>query len=273
MKIAMAGKGGVGKTTISASLARYLATKGERVFAIDADPNANLGLSLGLSREEAGKIVPISEMKDLIAERTGVEPGSAGAYFKVNPRVDDLPDRFKIEHEGVMFLQVGDIKEPSAGCYCPENALLKSLLMNLVLQRDETVVLDMEAGFEHLTRGTAQAFDAMIIVVEPSLQSVVTAARIQALANRIGIPNVFYVGNMVRDAEDRVFIEQELEGSIVVGYVSYSDDIRTAVRQGRSPFDVSPQLVADVAAIWDGVSTRLASSLPMRDSTRGERTP
>jgi CO dehydrogenase maturation factor len=253
MKIALAGKGGVGKTTISASLARYLADGGERVFAIDADPNANLALSLGMSREQGGQVVPISEMRELIAERTGVEPGSVGAYFKVNPRVDDLPDRFKLEHQGVMFLQVGAIKEPSAGCYCPENALLKSLLMNLVLLRDETVVLDMEAGFEHLTRGTSQAFDAMIIVVEPSLQSVVTATRIDALAQKIGIRNVFYVGNMVRDAEDRAFIANELEGSTVVGYVSYSDDIRTAVREGRSPYDVSPRLVAEIAAIWDGV--------------------
>jgi CO dehydrogenase maturation factor len=253
MKIALAGKGGVGKTTISASLARLLGEKGERVFAIDADPNANLALSLGLSRAEAEKIVPISEMRDLIAERTGVEPGSVGAYFKVNPDVDDLPDRFKLEYQGVMFLQVGAIKEPSAGCYCPENALLKSLLMNLVLQRDETVILDMEAGFEHLTRGTAQAFDAMLIVVEPSLQSVLTASRIQALAERIGIRNVFYVGNMVRDAEDRAFIEGELEGSTVIGYVAYSDEIHAAVRHGRAPYDVSPELAADVAAIWDDV--------------------
>jgi len=253
MKIALAGKGGVGKTTISASLARFLGEKGERVFAIDADPNANLALSLGMSRAQAEKIVPISEMRDLIAQRTGVEPGSMGAYFKVNPEVDDLPDRFKLEYKGVMFLQVGAIKEPSAGCYCPENALLKSLLMNLVLLRDETVILDMEAGFEHLTRGTAQAFDAMIIGVEPSLPSVLTANRIHALAEKIGIRNVFYVGNMVRDAEDRAFIERELEGSTVIGYVSYSDEIHSAVRQGRAPYDVAPELAADVAAIWDGV--------------------
>ena len=171
----------------------------------------------------------------------------------MNPKVDDLPDRFKLEHKGVMFLQVGAIKEPSAGCYCPENALLKSLLMNLVLQRDDTVILDMEAGFEHLTRGTSQAFDAIIIVVEPSLQSVLTASRIQSLAEKIGILNVFYVGNMVRDAEDRAFIERELEASTVIGFVAYSDEIRTAVRLGRAPYDVSPQLAADVAAIWDGV--------------------
>jgi CO dehydrogenase maturation factor len=257
MKIALAGKGGVGKTTISASLARYLGAKGERVFAIDADPNANLALSLGLSREDAGRIVPISEMRSLIAERTGVEPGSVGAYFTVNPRVDDLPDRFKLEYGGVMFLQVGAIKEPSAGCYCPENALLKALLMNLVLQRDETVILDMEAGFEHLTRGTAQAFDAMVIVVEPSLQSVVTAQRIRALADRIGIRNVFYVGNMVRDEADRAFLERELAGGLILGHVSYADDIRTAVRDGRAPYDASPQLVDEIAAIWSAVLLRL----------------
>jgi CO dehydrogenase maturation factor len=253
MKIALAGKGGVGKTTISASIARHLGARGERVFAIDADPNANLALSLGLSREEASAIVPISEMRELIAERTGVEPGSVGAYFTVNPRVDDLPDRFKLEHGGVMFLQVGAIKEPSAGCYCPENALLKNLLMHLVLARDETVILDMEAGFEHLTRGTAQAFDAMLIVVEPSLQSVVTAMRIQMLADKIGIRNVFYIGNMVRDEADRAFIERELEGRVILGHVAYSDDIRTAVREGRAPYDVSARLAADVAGIWDAV--------------------
>ncbi len=260
MKLALAGKGGVGKTTISASLARLLGQKGERVFAIDADPNANLALSLGLSREKAESIVPISEMRDLIAERTGVAPGAVGAYFKVNPEVDDLPDRFKIEHEGVMFLQVGAIKEPSAGCYCPENALLKNLLMNLVVRRDETVILDMEAGFEHLTRGTAKAFDAMLIVVEPSLQSTVTAARIHSLAEKSEIANVFYVGNMVRDAEDREFIEQELRDRIVVGHVAYSDEIRSAVRNGRAPLDVSEAFAADIGAIWDQIASRVASA-------------
>lgn len=254
MKIALAGKGGVGKTTISASLARYLAGKGERVFAIDADPNANMALSLGMSREQAEGIVPISEMRDLIAERTGVEPGAVGAYFKVNPEVDDLPDRFKVEHEGVMFLQVGAIKEPSAGCYCPENALHKNLLMNLVVKRNETVILDMEAGFEHLTRGTSRAFDAMIIVVEPSLQSVLTAGRIHALAEKTGIRNVFYVGNMVRDAEDAAFIEREIgDSGVVLGQIPYSDEIRSAVRRGVAPIEVSADLRAGIGALWDGV--------------------
>jgi CO dehydrogenase maturation factor len=250
VKIAVAGKGGVGKTTFSASLARLLGRNGEKVFAIDADPNANQALSLGYSRAEAEDITPITEMADLIKERTGVEPGSVGAYFALNPRVDDLPDRFKRERDGVMFLQVGAMKEPSAGCYCPENALLKSLLMNLVLQRDETVVLDMEAGFEHLTRGTAQAFDAMIIVIEPSVQSVLTAGRLHSLADKTGLKNVFYVGNMIRNDEDRDFIACETEGKRVLGYVSYSEEVRSAIRRGLAPFDASPTLVSEVQTIW-----------------------
>jgi len=132
--------------------------------------------------------------------------------------------------------------------------------MNLVLQRDETVVLDMEAGFEHLTRGTSQAFDAMIIVVEPSLQSVVTATRIQVLADKIGIRNVFYVGNMVRNAEDRAFIAKELVGRTVIGYVGYSEEIRTAVREGMAPWDASAQLRDDVAAMWAGVLGRVGAA-------------
>lgn len=251
MKIAVAGKGGVGKTTISASLARLLGAEGERVFAIDADPNANLALSLGYSREEAEAIVPISEMADIIRERTGVEPGSVGAYFTLNPKVDDLPDRFKQERFGVMFLQVGAMKEPSAGCYCPENALLKNLLMNLVLQRDETVILDMEAGFEHLTRGTAQAFDAMLIVVEPSVQSVLTASRLRALAAKSGLARVFFVGNMVRGEEDQQFIEQETRGEELLGCVSYSEDVRQAIRRGTAPFDASPGLLTELRGIWE----------------------
>jgi CO dehydrogenase maturation factor len=260
VKIAIAGKGGVGKTTISASLARLLGDQGEKVFAIDADPNANLALSLGFSRAEAQAITPISEMADLIRERTGAEPGSSGAYFKLNPKVDDLPDRFKHERNGVMFLQVGAMKEPSAGCYCPENTLLKNLLMNLVLQRDETVILDMEAGFEHLTRGTAQAFDAMLIVLEPSVQSVLTAARIHALAEKTGLRNVFYVGNMIRDDEDRRFIELETQGNVVLGYVSYSEEIRSALRAGKAPFDASPALVGELRAIWESLAAHMSAA-------------
>lgn len=257
MKIAFAGKGGVGKTTISASLARHLAATGERVFAIDADPNANLALSLGMPRAEAQAIVPISEMTDLIAERTGVEPGSMGSYFALNPCVDDLPDRFKREHEGVMLLQVGAIKAPSAGCYCPENTLLKNLLMNVVLERDESVILDMEAGFEHLTRGTAQAFDAMMVVVEPSYQSVLTAARIRDLARELGIC-VLHIGNMVRDEEDLAFLKAELDGQILIGCIPYRTEIQRALREGRAPIDVVPELPTAISLIWSDLARHLA---------------
>ncbi len=249
MKIAIAGKGGVGKTTLSASLARLLGRDGEKVFAIDADPNTNLSISLGIPREKSDNFTPIIEMKELIEERTGAAPGSMGNYFKLNPKVDDLPDRFKYEYKGVMFLLTGALREPSSGCYCPENSLLKALLMNMILGRDETVILDMEAGFEHITRGTAQAFDAMIIVVEPSVRTMLTASRIQKLAEEIGIKNIFYVGNKVENDEDMEFLKNETINASFLGMISMSDEIRRADRNGSAPFDTCPKMVDELEQI------------------------
>jgi len=249
MKIAIAGKGGVGKTTISATLARLLGRDGEKVFAIDADPNTNLSISLGVPRQISDTFTPIIEMKQLIEERTGAAPGSMGNYFKLNPRVDDLPDRFKYEYKGVMFLLTGALREPSSGCYCPENSLLKALLMNMILGRDETVILDMEAGFEHITRGTAQAFDAMIIVVEPSARTMLTAGRIQKLSEKIGIKNILYIGNKVQSDEDAQFLKDETKNARLIGMISMSDEIRKADRNGTAPFDSCPTLVGEIERI------------------------
>lgn len=249
MKIAIAGKGGAGKTTLAACLARLLGREGKKVFAIDADPNTNLAISLGFSPEEAQTFTPIIEMKQLIEERTGAKPGSMGAFFSLNPSVDDIPDRFKKEFKGVEFLLVGAFREPSSGCYCPENALLKALLMNIMLKRDETVILDMEAGFEHLTRGTAEAFDAMIIVIEPSIRTVITARRIRALAEKTGIKKIFYVANKVRNEEDDRFIEKETENDFLLGKISMSDGIMAADREGKSPFDTDVALVEEIKNI------------------------
>lgn len=257
MKIAIAGKGGVGKTTIAACLARLLGREGRKVFAIDADPNTNLAISLGFAPSESETFTPIIEMKSLIEERTGAKPGSMGAFFSLNPKVDDIPDRFQKEIKGVRFLLVGSFREPSSGCYCPENALLKALLMNLVLARDETVILDMEAGFEHLTRGTAQAFDAMIIVVEPSVRTMITARRIERLAKKTGIKNVFYVANKIRDEADKRFIEKEWEKSEMLGHISMSNAVLKADREGRSPFDTDPALVDEITFINQALFKRL----------------
>lgn len=257
MKIAIAGKGGVGKTTIAACLARLLGREGRKVFAIDADPNSNLAISLGFTPSESETFTPIIEMKSLIEERTGAKPGSMGAFFSLNPKVDDIPDRFKREIEGVQFLLVGSFKEPSSGCYCPENALLKALLMNLILARDETVILDMEAGFEHLTRGTAQAFDAMIIVIEPSVRTIITAKRIERLAEKTGIKNIFYIANKIRDEADKSFIERESKRNKMLGHISMSNAVLEADREGRSPFDTNPTLVDEIGMIKAALFERL----------------
>jgi len=261
MKIAIAGKGGVGKTTICSALARLMGQEGEKVFAIDADPNANLATSLGFSPEEAESSMPIVEMKSLIEERTGAKPGSTGLYFRLNPKVSDIPDRFKKEFKGVMFLQLGAMKEPSSGCYCPENALLKSLLMNLMLQRDETIILDMEAGFEHLTRGTAQAFDVMIIVIEPTLRAVSTARRISALAGKIGIKRIYYLGNKVGDDAERDFIERQIPNDQLLGIISHSTEIRKAELEGQSPFDASAKLVEEIIKIRSKLSDMISAAI------------
>jgi len=198
----------VGKTTLAAALALRFAEEGRKVIAIDADPDSNLAATLGFPEPE--RIVPLIEMKALIAERTGAEPGSFGAYFKLNPKVDDIPERYAPEHRGIRLLVMGGLRKGGSGCFCPEHAFLKALLAHLLVGREDIVILDMEAGIEHLGRGTAQAVDALIVVVEPSRRSIETALRIQELASELGVRKVFVVGNKVRDAEDVDFIRAHL---------------------------------------------------------------
>ncbi len=150
MKLAVSGKGGVGKTTFASLMIRTLNAEGKRVLAIDADPDANLAAGLGIA--DSDKIVPIAEMEDLIFERTGAKPGSIGGYFKLNPKVDDLPDAVSVGFERIKLMRLGGIKKGGSGCICPESALLRALVMHIVLARDEVVVMDMEAGIEHLGR-------------------------------------------------------------------------------------------------------------------------
>jgi CO dehydrogenase maturation factor len=165
MKLAITGKGGVGKTTLTSLLAWIYSTQGSKVIAIDANPDANLAEALGFSTEESQKVTPIADMRDLIEERTGTKQGSVGAFFKLNPKVDDIPERFSIQKNGIKLLVMGTVKKGGGGCLCPEGAVLKSLLSHLVLSRTEVVVMDMDAGVENLGRGTAKAVDAFIIVV------------------------------------------------------------------------------------------------------------
>lgn len=223
MKIAVTGKGGVGKTTLSSGLALLFAGEGKQVIAIDADPDANLAATLGFP--EPDKIVPLIEMEDLIAERTGTQKGSYGAFFTLNPKVDDIPEEYCVEHRGIRMLVMGTEKGGGGGCFCPESAFLQALLAHLLVGRDDVVILDMEAGIEHLSRGTAQGVDAFLIVVEPSRRSIETAFRIKELAADLKVRNVFVVGNKVREPADTAFIKQHALGLEFLGSICYNRDV------------------------------------------------
>ena len=236
MKLAVSGKGGVGKTTFSSLLIRTFNEMGKRVLAIDADPDANLAVGIGI--ENAEKIVPISEMKELVFERTGAQPGTIGGFFKLNPKVDDLPEALSVNFENIKLMRLGGVQKGGSGCICPESTLLRALVMHIVLARDEVVVMDMEAGIEHLGRATAKAVDKLIVVVEPGRRSIDTAGHIRKLAAEIGLNAIAVVGNKIRGPKDREFLENHLPDFEFLGFLPYDDTLIEADLNGVSPFDV-----------------------------------
>lgn len=252
MKLAVTGKGGVGKTTVCALLARALQKAGRKVFAVDADPDSNLAASLGHPHPES--IRPLAEQKGLIEERTGVRPGTMGAVFRLNPPVDDIPEKYAVDIDGVKLLVAGAVKKGGAGCYCPENALLRALVSHLFTDPDCDLVLDMEAGIEHLSRGTVAAVDRLLIVVEPGRRSLETAERIAAMAGQIGLRRLTVVANKVRTDEDRSFLKEALTGWDVSGYLPYDPAVTEADRRGRSVATASPALekmATGIIAAWE----------------------
>ncbi|MDR3135620.1 MAG: AAA family ATPase [Deltaproteobacteria bacterium] len=251
MKIAISGKGGVGKTTLSAVLAYLFKEHGNKVLAIDADPDANLAGALGFLNVKG--LVPISEMKDLVAERTGSAPGTYGTFFSISPKVDDLPDTMAKEINGIKFMTLGGVKKGGGGCICPESVLLKTLVMNLVLNRDEVVILDMEAGLEHLGRATSTGVDCLIVVCEPGQRSLETARVVKKLCADLRIRRVAVVGNKVRNQGDRDFIQQNVDGLQVLGHIPYADSIVEADREGISVFQHSPEAVEAGRAIYSNL--------------------
>lgn len=239
MKIAVSGKGGVGKTTFASFLIRALADQGKKVLAIDADPDANLAQALGVT--DLSGIVPISQMKELIEERTEAKVGTMGSFFKLNPKVDDLPERLSIQLGSIRLMVLGGVKKGGAGCICPESTLLKNLVRHIVLARDEAVILDMEAGLEHLGRGTAMSVDRLVVVVEPGRRSIETAQQIRRLADDIGLRKVSLVGNKIRSDRDKDFLLSNMVGFDFLGFIPFEDRIIEADLEGRPPFETNPE--------------------------------
>jgi CO dehydrogenase maturation factor len=200
---------------------------------------------------DADKIVPISEIKELIQERTGTQPGSNSPYFKINPRVDDIPEKYSVKHGGIRLLVMGRPKAGGAGCYCPENTVLAALMAHLLLARNEMLIMDMAAGIEHLSRGTARAVDKLIVVVEPGRASIETAGRVSALARDLGIPSVAVVGNKVHNQAEKDFIASALPSSELLGFIPYDTAIINAELQNSPKLDASPGVTLAVKEIFN----------------------
>jgi len=249
MKLAITGKGGVGKTTLSSLLARLYAAEQRNVTAIEANLDQNLAMALGFTPEEAKSIKPIAELADLIEERTGAKPGSQAPFYKLNPKVDDIPERFSLTKHGVRLLLLGAVKTGGSGCFCPESALLKTLMTHLLLSKTDVLIMDMDAGVEHLSRGTTESVDAFIIVVEPGKRSIQTAETIRKLALDLGINKSYIVGNKITSDQDKQFIIDNTKDFEVLGFLKIDPDVREADLKGVSAFDNAPQVLNEVKAI------------------------
>jgi CO dehydrogenase maturation factor len=251
MKIAISGKGGVGKTLLASLLAKIFSESGYSVLAIDADPDANLAANLGFPHPE--RITPISELYDLIEERTGARPGQSATLYKLNPRVDDIPEKYSAILDGIKLMVMGYMKQGGAGCYCPENALLQALVAHFLLQRNEVVIMDMEAGIEHLTRGTSKAVNKLIIVVEPGRRSIETAQRIIELAKDLEMKNLAIVGNKIHNPSQKDFISKSLPGMEFLGFIPYDDAIVDADLANRSILSSSQPVLDEVKKIFQSL--------------------
>ena len=262
MKIAVTGKGGVGKTTFSAVLARLYAAEGQKVLCADVDPDANLGLALGFSEEELAKITPISDMKELIRERTNADEFEK--FFKINPKVDDLPDMLASEINGVKLLLMGTVKSGGAGCVCPEHVMLKRLLTHLIVGRDNVVIMDMEAGLEHLARGTTDWVDRFIVVVEPGARSIQTYHSVKRLAADLGVHQVSVVANKVRDEADEEFIREAVPAEDLLGMIHYSGHVADADRRCASPYDMASDAVEEIRRIKEKIDITASAETDRR---------
>ena len=273
LKIAVTGKGGVGKTTVAAMLAHFAARENFRVLAVDADPDANLAAALGIPRDERERIVPLSERRALIEERTGAKIRGYGQIFKLNPRVSDIAENESARFRGISLLVLGAIERGLSGCACPESVLLRALLADLILYKEDCVIVDMEAGLEHLGRGTAQGVDLMLVVVEPSRRAVETAASIRRMAAEIGVKRVAVLGNKSAGADDESFLEQAFSGGEYLGHLNFDQTIKRADYDDRPLVDLADEvLMRRFQELWEELKshvTGVRAATPLRPSQHG----
>ena len=265
MKIAVTGKGGVGKTTTTAFIARALKQAGHKVIAIDADPDSNLAACMGYPHPES--IRPLVELKDLIEERTGMKPGTTGGMFILNPKVDDIPEKFSIDIDGIKVLVAGAVKKGGSGCYCPENAFIRNLVSHLLLDPETSLILDMEAGVEHLSRGTVRAVDWLVTVVEPAPRSVETALRIKHMAAEIGLTRIAAVGNRIRVQGDRDYLVGALKGIPYAGFFPFEEGLHTVEIAGKSVVTASATMGRIAGEIVEYLQKQSANKPVVQEST------
>jgi CO dehydrogenase maturation factor len=245
MKLAITGKGGVGKSTLAATLTLLLTRSGNRVLAVDADPDANLAGALGIAPAEQATIVPIAEQTRLIEERTGAKVKRYGQMFTLNPTVDDIADSYAFNKDGYSLLVLGAVDQGGGGCGCPEGVLIRALVSDLILHKRDALIMDMEAGVEHLGRATARGVDCMLIVVEPGRRSVDCAKRIVRMAQEIGLHNLQLVANKVASPADEAFIREQLPELPLLGVIPYHAAFAEADRRGCAPLEMLPPEIVE----------------------------
>ena len=248
MKIAISGKGGVGKTTIMALIAQQLKKDGKEVLIIDADPSPHMAQTIGI--KDPGAIIPIAEMKTLLQERSGKTEGSP--FYNINPQVDDLLSRYMVEYNGLKLMVLGAIEDGNKGCACAENTVLKRMLTKLLLSPSQYALLDMEAGVEHLGRGTIAGVDHLLTVVIPSKSSIRTALKVKKLADDVGIKSLHFVGNKVVDQEDEEFLTEGL-GVKPITFFPDIHKISRAERNGQPVVDQLDQVQDQVKVLLDNL--------------------
>ena len=247
MKIAVSGKGGAGKSTVSAQLVRCFTLNEKPVFAVDADPDANLGLVLGLDPDQLDQLRPLIELQDVIEAKNA----GGGTLVDLNPNVDDVLENYTL-HDGLLrFLKMGGIKQGGSACYCKENSFLNAVLTDLLLDRKEGVVLDMSAGIEHLTRGTARGVEVMLVVVEPTRAGVSTAKSVDKLAADLNIGQIFFVGNKIRSAEDRAYLESQIPPERFVGMIPFSEQVLEKARREKPLVAEKEDLLPGLEKIYE----------------------